>query len=130
MDRRPSTLVRRLPARFCAALAAVVVLGWGQPAGAHPEVTVKATLAPEFDATRRLAAVHEKWVFDYFYSAMVGPLLDRNGDGVFDVQELVATLGAQGPLGWIVEQDYLTRLTIAGREVPHSQATAITVGVA
>ena len=100
------------------------------PSAAHPEVVLTAVVVPVFDAAGRLGAIQEKWSFDYEYSALVGMQLDRNGDGVFDVDELLKTIGPGGILAWLTEKDYLTRVTVAGQTIAHTAAQSITVGVA
>lgn len=100
------------------------------PAAAHPHVWMTVTVSPKFDEAGRFLSVREKWYFDYDYSSIVGSQLDQNSDGVFSVEELIATISPGGLLGWIGEKDWLTTLTVAGQKVANGPVTDISVGVA
>jgi ABC-type uncharacterized transport system substrate-binding protein len=106
-------------------LAALGILSAWTPAAAHPHVWITALVEPQFDEAGRWTAVREKWAFDYDYSAIVGPQLDQDGDGAVDP----TVLADGGALSWIISKDFLTRLTIAGREVARGQPTSLSIGV-
>jgi ABC-type uncharacterized transport system substrate-binding protein len=111
--------------RVLVGLAALGTATAATPVAAHPHVWITATVAPIFDEAGRWTAVREKWSFDYDYSAIVAPQLDQDGDGAVDA----AVLAEGGPLSWIIAKDFLTRLTVAGREVPHGQPQSLSIGV-
>src|SRR5262245_38351687 len=110
--------------RFITGLAALAALG-ATPVAAHPHVWVTVLIAPIFDDGGRWTAVREKWWFDYDYSLVVQPQLDQDGDGAVDA----TVLGDGGPLAWILSKDFLTRLTVAGREVPRGHPQSLSIGV-
>ena len=110
-------------------LAALFMLLAIPTTAAHPHVWMTVTVEPKFDNVGLLTAVHEKWYFDYDYSLLVGSQLDQNDDGVFSIDELIATISPGGLLGWIGEKNWLTLLTVAGQKVPNGNVTDISVGV-
>jgi ABC-type uncharacterized transport system substrate-binding protein len=122
-------VARRFPPRWMTLLPLLAAGALATPAAAHPHVWMTVTVAPTFDTAGRLASVHEKWYFDYDYSLLIGGQLDANDDGQFSVEELVATISPGGLLGWIGEKNWLTLLTIAGKQVTNGPVTGISVGV-
>jgi ABC-type uncharacterized transport system substrate-binding protein len=132
MERATPMVFRSTARRFVlgAAVAGFAALVGSGPAGAHPHAWIDATVAPIFDEAGRFTAVRETWWFDYEYSLVVSRLLDPDGDGRLSIDELVSAIGEGGVLSWIASGDYLTRATIAGREVPPGAAATITVGIA
>jgi ABC-type uncharacterized transport system substrate-binding protein len=123
------TTSRATPLGIGLAMLPVALCVFATPAAAHPHVWMTVTVAPTFDASGRLASVHEKWFFDYDYSLLVGSQLDANGDGQFSVEELIMTISSGGLLGWIAEKNYLTLFTVGGKQVPNGAVTGISVGV-
>lgn len=97
------------------------------PATAHPHVFITAKVTPIFDAEGRFAAVHEHWSFD---QDVTGPALNRPvRDGRLEAADVAAAMSGGGPLAWIRRHAYLTRLTIAGRQVLAGEARDIGVWV-
>ncbi|MFO1185623.1 MAG: DUF1007 family protein [Bauldia sp.] len=119
--------VRQIGVR--AVLAAMLGAIAPAPVTAHPHVWFTVGVEPIFDSGGRLSSVHEKWLFDYDYSLIVGSQLDQNDDGVFSVEELLAVIGPNGILSWIIQKDYLTLLRIGGEKVAPGPAENISVGV-
>jgi ABC-type uncharacterized transport system substrate-binding protein len=111
--------------RVMTGLAALCAVAVSSPAAAHPHVWITVTVTPAFDDAGRWTSVHQKWSFDYDYSTLVGPELDKDGDGAVDV----SVLAEGGVLSWIISKDFLTRLTVAGREVRHGHPESLTIGV-
>jgi ABC-type uncharacterized transport system substrate-binding protein len=100
------------------------------PSHAHPDVWISNQLTTVFDEAGRLAEVRQKWAFDFAYSTLAGQLLDKNENGAFDLDELLAAISPGGFLGWIGQTNYMTRLTLAGRSVPHAPVLGLTIGIA
>src|SRR3954452_12244305 len=96
-------------------LAAGVILLTAAAAAAHPHVWIDAIIAPVFDATNRLVAVREKWMFDVAFTEGVGPYLDLNNDGILEASE-IQNAAANGKL-WFIPYGYFRRVTVAGRQV-------------
>jgi len=95
-------------------------------AAAHPHVFITATVMPAFDAEGRLQSVRERWTFDYDQAGFARFAVDRNGR----LEDAAGALARGGPLFWMAEYDYLTRLTAGGRPVRHDAAREIAVSVA
>src|SRR5688500_17362898 len=86
---------------FPAVLAALCPLVAPLPGQAHPHSWITTTVAPIFDGSGRLAAVHQKWAFDYDYSTVARLQFDGDDDGTVSVAELASALAAGGVLSWI-----------------------------
>jgi ABC-type uncharacterized transport system substrate-binding protein len=105
--------------RFLAASVAFAALT--APAGAHPHVFPIVTVTALFDDAGRFSGVHEKWSFDYDYSDVVKQSSDDDRDGSVTPEELIKAMGQDGVLSWMPNANYFTRLTFAGRQIPHAQ---------
>ncbi len=105
-----------------ASLAALALIGSAGSAAAHPHVFPVVTVTVLFDGAGRFTGVHEKWSFDYDYSATIKSTADKDGDGSLSDEELVKSLGEDGVLSWLPGGDYMTRLTIGGRPVARGEA--------
>jgi ABC-type uncharacterized transport system substrate-binding protein len=95
---------------------ATVLVG---PALAHPHVFPLVKVTALFDGAGRFSGVHEKWTFDYDYSAIAKELADTDDSKSIDDEEM-ARSWTEG-LAWVAHHDYFTRLTVAGRPVPHGE---------
>ena len=94
------------------------------PAAAHPHVFPLVKVTALFDDAGRFAGVHEKWSFDYDYSAIAKEQVDTDGSGSVDDAEM-AKAWTEG-LGWVTYYDYFTRLTVAGHKVEHGPPQDVT----
>jgi len=99
------------------AAAPVAAAALAAPALAHPHVFPLVKVTALFDDAGRFAGVHEKWSFDYDYSAIAKEQTDTDGNGSVDDAEM-AKAWTEG-LAWVAHYDYFTRLTVAGRKVEH-----------
>jgi len=93
------------------------MLGSLAAASAHPHVFPIVKVTALFDNQGRLVGAHEKWSFDYDFSAIFKEEADTDKDGRVSEEETAAALADN--LSWIVHYNYFTRLTVAGREVAH-----------
>lgn len=87
-------------------------------ADAHPHVWVK-TRAVLLYENGSLTAIGQSWVFDELYTAMAIQGLDKNGDGVYDREELaeLATINMEG----IQEFGYFTDARLGDRKLALTQ---------
>jgi ABC-type uncharacterized transport system substrate-binding protein len=107
------------------ALVTLPVVAMIGPAAAHPHVFPLVKVTALFDDVGRFSGVHEKWSFDYDYSAIAKEQADTDASGSVDEAETAKAM-TDGGLGWIPYYDYFTRLTVAGRKVEHGPPQDVT----
>ena len=113
---QPASAFRRF-GRTAAALLTAVLFGLpllSASAAAHPHVFVTVTTTVEIE-NGTITGFDHVWVFDEFYSAMAIQGLDKNGDGVYDREELaeLADINMEG----LKEFKYFTFPTLGTQEI-------------
>lgn len=107
-----ATACGRMIAVLVSAVGLLAVLAGSARAHPHVWITFEATVL--YDKGMFVGLRH-KWTFDEFYTTMATEGLDRNGDGVYDREELaeLAKVNIEG----LKEFAYFTYPVLVGREV-------------
>jgi ABC-type uncharacterized transport system substrate-binding protein len=88
-------------------------------AATHPHVWVEGTAILNFDAERRIPTVTVRYVLDELTTAVLMEGLDKNGNGIYDREELKATAAENAEsLG---EFDYFFEVSGPGGRIPVSE---------
>jgi ABC-type uncharacterized transport system substrate-binding protein len=106
--------VLRLQSLCGVAVVALISALWAPRAQAHPHVWITVETTVLHDKGTFTGFKH-KWTFDEFYTAMAIEGLDKNGDGVYDRNEL-AELAKVNMTG-LQEFSYFTHPALAGQEL-------------
>ena len=104
--------------RCISLIVGLVVLGVlpSFPVVAHPHNWVDVWVEARFDSEGRITGLHQRWLFDDYYSVFITDGMDGDGDGSPDQQpleELRKTI-----FGNLVEYSFFTFVDQEGREVP------------
>ncbi len=91
-------------------------------APAHPHVLVKASAALAFDAARRFDTITVRYALDELTTAVLIEGLDKNGNGVFERDELKALAVENAEA--LAEFDWFVEVEDAAGRVPATEVTA------
>jgi ABC-type uncharacterized transport system substrate-binding protein len=81
---------------------------------AHPHMWVSVEVTVLYDQSA-FTGLHEKWIFDEYYTAMAIEGLDKNNDGIYSREELAEL--AKVNIDGIKEYGYFTFPLLAGKQV-------------
>lgn len=105
--------MRRLFA--AASIVVLLVLGFGNPASAHPHVFVTIKSEIVFDAEGRVTGIRHAWTFDDMFSSYATQGLEQKQKGVFTREELAPL--AEVNVTSMKDFDFFTHGVIDGQAV-------------
>jgi ABC-type uncharacterized transport system substrate-binding protein len=112
--------VRSIPATcFAVAISLAAGIALAPQAQAHPHVWVTVETEILDDAQQNVTGFRHKWSFDEFYSSFAVQGMDKNGDGIFDREELKEL--ADVNINSLQEFGFFTFPQIGGQQVECEQ---------
>jgi ABC-type uncharacterized transport system substrate-binding protein len=95
-------------------LAFLIVLLFSTQAHAHPHQWLDYKIKLIFNQDKSLKSIHQAWVFDSFYAALLMPEYDTNKNNTFDAPELMEL--AHENINNLKEYDYFTTIESNGKK--------------